>query len=244
MTTRERYRPLFASEKLMAGPPYRGCRISADYTGTALATLGESTMNDIGRLQGKGGRRAILQRGWRAFATQTPADSNGWIDQGDIDEIRDGMWGDAYPMPEVLHADFAWLWERLRTHGVSIALNLAAVPASDALRRYVGPVPHQVTLYRDEKDVVRDVCPMHAHSDTYRGHPVRKASVRKASLAIAGSNGKAFAELYPIGGWTAERLMREKKNRQIKALGSPEAIARARALGLDQAEAAVAAIER
>jgi len=201
-------KPLFASEKLLAGPPYRGCGISSDWHGTWLATDGESGINAIGRQKGQGGRRSDLQRGWTAFATQKPADSNGWVDMGDIPLIHDAMFGPGMPQPAGMHATPWRVWELIGDHAVSMAIHTGAVGSADAVRRYVNAVPHQVVAWKkrtiNSTRYVKIIDPMHGPSETYTGHWVKWTSLKKCALAIKDANGSIYAFRYPIGGWTQE----------------------------------------
>ena len=215
-------RPLFASEKLLAGPPYFGCGLSADFFGQMLATDNESGLNKWARQVGQGGRRATLQRGWRAFEQQIPPDSNGWVDQGDIELIRRAMWGADCEQPFIGRIPLSEAWSLIGDYAVSAAIDTSAVPASNAIRRYVGGVPHQVVWWKKKtvagKRMVKHMCPMHPPSNNYTGHWVRWADATKCAKAINGAQGEVFVILYPIGDWTAEQQLREKKNRQIAAV--------------------------
>lgn len=215
-------RPLFASEKLLAGPPYFGCGLSADFFAQMLATDNESGLNKYARQMGQGGRRATLQRGWNAFKRQVPADSNGWVDQGDIELIRRAMWGKDCEQPFIGRIPLSEVWESIGDYAVSAAIDTGAVPASDPIRRYVGAVPHQVVWWKKKKvngrRMVLHMCPMHPPSDSYQGHWVSWASATKCAKAIKGAQGEAFVILYPVGDWTAEAQLRRKKNRQIASV--------------------------
>ena len=208
-----KYRPLFASQFL---PPLsRGCRVSSVYHALALATTGESTLSSIGRTHSRAQRKAALQRGWRAFATQKPADSNGYPDQGDVTLIQDAI-EPGLPAPRLVDTDFPeMVWNRIGKDAVSIATDTGAVPASDALRKYGGAVAHQFVAYKrmtvngDRR--VKVIDSRHGHSNTYTGHWVKWSSLKKAAKAVSlrfggVAGGRIFAELYPIGGWTRERL--------------------------------------
>ena len=84
------YAPNFASEKLLAGPPYLGCRLSADWTATDIATRGESSRRDdftIGRLQVEGvgyraelsGKRLVLNVGYSHPVELEPPDDTSFV---------------------------------------------------------------------------------------------------------------------------------------------------------------------
>ena len=215
-------KPLNASEKLLAGPPYRGCGISSDWHGQWLATNGESGINRYGRQKRRDARRDDLQRGWDAFASQVPPDPNGWVDQGDVPLIRRAMWGDDCEQPFIGQLSLDEVWQKIGRYGVSIALNTAAVPATDAIRDYVGGVPHQVLAWRKGTPggvrKVRIICPMHPQSDAYIGHWVEWESLKTCALAIQDANGRAFVILYPVGKWTREALRRASQAATIARL--------------------------
>ena len=216
-------RPLFASEKLLAGPPYRGCGLSSDFFAQMLATDNEAGQNPYARQMGQGGRRGTMQRGWRAFTAQIPADSNGWVDQGDIELIRRAMWGDDCEQPFIGRIPLPDVWDAIGDYAVSIAIDTSAVPASDAIRKYLGGVPHQVVEWKKRGSGSgredKHMCPMHPPSDGYTGHWVKWSSVVKCAKAINGSQGEAFAILYPVGDWTEAQLLRVKKNKQLALVG-------------------------
>jgi hypothetical protein len=215
-------KPLNASEKLLAGPPYRGCGISSDWHGQWLATNGESGMNKYGRLKRPNARRDELQRGWDAFATQVPPDPNGWVDQGDIPLIRRAMWGDDCEQPFIGQLSVDEVWKKIGSFGVSIALDTAAVRATDAIRDHVDGVPHQVLAWRKSTRGgvrrVKIICPMHPQSDAYTGHWVKWKSLKTCALAIKDANDEAFVILYPVGKWTREALVRASRPATIKRL--------------------------
>jgi hypothetical protein len=216
MPTAAAYRPLpHPSEKLLERP-YRGCGLSSDWTCYALATLGETTLLPNGRHKSKSVVRGELQRGWDAFDSQVPADSNGWIDQGDMPAIRRTMWP-GLPQPPALNtANFDRIVDKLRDgYAVSIALRLSALPASSPLRKYTS-ADHQVPLYDfryiNGKGYTKRPDPMHAWSRTYTGEWVPVSDVKRAALAF----GKVYSWVFPIGGWTAEALMRKRKNAELR----------------------------
>ena len=230
------YSPNYASEKLLPGPPYMGCRVSADWAATDIATHGESSRRDDGRLKLKRARTQDLRKGWRAFATQTPADSNGWPDAGDVRRIHAG-WTDL-PMPLFVEThDFQDVWEAIGEYAVSIALRLRAVPANSPLRKYTS-ADHQMVAYRKRNgNEARVMDPMHPHSLTYQGVWVPRAHLATGARAI--EDGLIVAELYPAGEWTREALMRKRKNARIAriedAAAATEASLRARIAALEAA---------
>lgn len=214
-------KPLFASEKLLAGPPYRGCGISSDWHGTMLATDNEAGQNRYGRQKGKAARRRDLQRGWRAF--ESKYDDNGWVDRNDIARIHAAMFP-GLPQPTPYISTPAWVWDRIGGNAHSIAIDTGAVGASNAIRRYVGPVAHQVVAYK-RKTVngtrwVKIIDPMKGQSDLYTGHWVKWASLRKCALAIKGSNGRVLGFRFPVSKWTREAQMRQRKNDEIVQLNA------------------------
>ena len=208
------YAPNFASEKLLAGPPYLGCRISSDWIATDIATRGESSRRDDGRLKLKRARTKDLQRGWRAFATQQPADSNGTPDQGDVRLIHGAMFPDL-PDPILIGTrDWSEVWEMVGEYAVSLALRLRDVRPGSPLRKYTS-ADHQMVLYERGGGKAHVLDPMHAHSLTYQGVWAEQEDFRAGARGIA--NGLIVAEAYPAGEWTAEALMRKRKNRRIRA---------------------------
>lgn len=226
-------RPLFASEKLLA-PPYMGCGISSDWHGTMLATLNEAGQNKWARQKGQAARRADLKRGWAAF--RAGFDENGWVDRDDIPRIHAAMFP-TLPQPRAVAVPPAQFWAWLDgEYALSVAIQPGAVSASDAIRRYVGAVPHQVLAYqrrtRDGTDEVRIVDPMHAPSDVYAGHWVRWDSLRKCGMNVLGADGLMLAFRFPVGGWTQARLtaarINEKHAQEVATLKAEQAAARER----------------
>lgn len=216
MIVASRFRPLFASEKLLAGPPYRGCRVSTDWNGTSMATLGESALLPDGRIGGKAMRTLDLKAGWRGFIST--ADDNGWPDQGDVAEMHERMFPEL-PQPAVLQLT-RWdeVIDLLDRNALGIALRLSALPASSPLRKYTS-ADHQVLIWDRAGAKVRRLDPMHDHSLTYAGEWVPLADVRKAAGAIEPS-GAYFVEVYPIGGWTAEARARRQLRTRLEAAAS------------------------
>ena len=206
-----RYKPNFASERLLPGPPYKGCGISSDWIATDIATFGESSRLPTGRTKLKKARTADLRRGWRAFKAKP--DSNGIPDTNDLERIHAGMFPDLPQPSQLFTRDMREVIEALDDgYALSIALRLSALPPSSDLRRYTA-ADHQVVLYGRKGGTTTRVDPMHRHSLSYTGDPVSLAEVEKAAKAI--ENGLILAWRYPIGGWTAEALMRKRKNRRI-----------------------------
>ena len=87
-----------------------------------------------------------------------------------------------------------------------MAIHTGAVGSTDAVRRYVNAVPHQVVAWKKRTingtRHVKVIDPMHGPSDSYTGHWVRWTSLKKCALAIKGANGGVYAFRFPIGGWT------------------------------------------
>jgi len=190
----------------------RSCRLGAGATGTDIATLGESTRNASGYLKGRHGRRRILQRGWDAFLRT--GDSNGIPDQNDVIVMHRAMFP-GLPDPAVIQTrDFDSLWRKHGAFAISWALDLRAVPADSVLRKYVNPVPHQMTTYQ-YRNVIRVVDPWKQHDPSYHGlsHPRLRSDIRKAARAMAG--GLIFAELYPVGQWTEAARVAAAKDERI-----------------------------
>jgi hypothetical protein len=241
------YVPPFASERTIHDPepgaPYRGCRVTCIYCCVAIATRGESTTTNRGRTHDLGARRAALQRGWNAFANQTPADSNGWPDQSDVVIIQDAI-APGLPRPKVrTSTDGADLWERIPTNAISLAIYTGAVPPGNAIRRYVGAVAHQVVVYRRKvvngDKLVKIIDPMHPQSKTYEGHWVSWSALKKCAKAVpaslgGGPGGRFFYETYPKGGWTAEARARRALNGRIASLLLDASGLKSRADGLER----------
>jgi hypothetical protein len=210
-------KPLYASEKLLPGPPYRGCGIASDWNATMIATANEAGLNRHARQVGQGGRRAALKRGWAAFASQVPADENGWVDRNDIPRIHRAMFGNTIPQPGAFVATPEWTWDHIGPSALSLAIDTGAVDATDAVRRFVGPVAHQVVAWqkrtRDGTRQVRIIDPMYKPSNVYVGHWVDWSSLRKCALAIG--NGKVLGFEYPAGGWTQAQLTSDRKTAVI-----------------------------
>jgi hypothetical protein len=207
-------KPVFYSERLWN---LKSCGIASIANACALATHNESALTAQGWTKGKAGRRADLLRGWKAFKSEP--DNNGIPDQADVERMLKAMYA-WLPMPRNTRASMSQVWDWLDGHAVSIALDLSAVPAVDALRRYTNPVAHQVVIYDRQtvngRRVVRCIDPMHPHSNIYRGHRVNWDSVKRAALSIG--NGRAFVQVYPINGWTDCDASVEQKNQRIAYL--------------------------
>jgi len=214
-------RPLNASEKLLAGPPYFGCGLSADFLCQMLATSNEAGRNKWQREMGTGAKRRTLQRGWDRFEQQIPPDSNGWVDQGDIQLIRRAMWGQDCEQPFIGRIPLDEVWEAIGDYAVSAAIDTGAVGAGHPIRRWVGAVPHQVVWWAKRvvkgTKMVKHYCPMHPPGKrAYSGHWVKWQDAAKCAKAIKGSAGQAFVVLYPIGDWTEANLVRQRKNTVIR----------------------------
>jgi hypothetical protein len=196
------YRVVFASEQLLGpvdGPLSRGCRVSTLHHGYQVATLGEYVLLPTGRLKGRAALTADLRRGWRGFeSTHDPDDP----DQGDVPEICRRL-APGLPLPVITESsDWGDVLAHLDTgKAVSIALKLSRLPASSPLRKYTAAA-HQVLIYGRRNGDTLLVDPMHPPSDTYRGEWVPLGDVRQAAEGF----GKFYFELFPIGGFTQEKL--------------------------------------
>jgi hypothetical protein len=221
MTDPSRLIPFQASERLHRDPKwgFTLCRGSSEWAGTGIASLNESVLNENGRYRGKEGRRRDLGKAWSAAGRGRPS-----YNQGHVLKMHHAM----FPgMPDpilVATRDFDNLWGLLGKEfgdfAISIALDLSALPASDALRQNTGPVGHQVVLYRKRvkngKGQARVLDPMAPYSDTDVGYWAKRSSISKAAKAIEG--GLVICELYPVGAWTSFRNIRRAKNAEIKEL--------------------------
>lgn len=232
-------RPWFASER-WGSAPYRTCRVSADFHATMVATDNEANLNDFARPRGKRGREKVLRRGWKAFLDQTPADANGWADQGDVIRIHRAMFP-GLPDPKLGSSkDPSRVLDLIGPNAVSLAIDTSVLPPTDAVRRYVGAVAHQGVAYevrtRDGRREVKWIDAMHPPSDTYTGHWVLWSSLVRGARAIGGSNTFYF-ELYPAGQWTDAAL--EEANWQSVVMRKNDRITRLKAdLEAEQKETA------
>jgi len=209
-----RYAPNFASEKLLPGPPYKGCGVASDWIATDIATFGESSRQASGRIKLKTARTRDLKRGWAAFKARP--DSNGIPDTDDLERIHAGMFPDLPQPVQLKTRDFREVIEALDDgYAISIALMLSALPASSSLRAFTS-ADHQVVIVGRNNAKTTRLDPMHGHSLTYTGDPVLLADVETAAKAI--EHGLILGWLYPRGGWTAESLLRKRKNRQIQLI--------------------------
>lgn len=213
VTTRS-YRLLFYSEKLLprVNGYYTGCRIATHANGCALATNGESTLTRAGRTKGRAGRRADLVRGWQGTGDTTRSSYN----QAHISGMSQRMYP-WLPQPTRFNTtDWSRVVEKLDEYAIGIAVRLSALPTSAELDDYTR-ADHQILIYdRLRGDETWAVDPMHNHSSKYRGDKVPLAEVRKAAAAIEA--GTFVCELYPLGGWTAERLSTRELRSDIAQL--------------------------
>ena len=192
--------PAFWSERLLPHP-WTGCRIASDANATTIATLNESAMTASHRPKGRAAKTADLRRGMRAFAASGDVDLP---DQGEAYAIHRAMFP-GLPLPRLWSgARWAEVIAEVGSHAVSISLDLHAAPAGSPLLRWTGPVGHQVVLWRIKGDMVKVIDPMHPPGETYTGTWVDISHVKACALAIG--EGKVYAESFPAGGWTAERL--------------------------------------
>ena len=230
------YAPNFASERLLPGPPFRGCGLSADWVATDLATLGESSRRPDGQLKGTPWRRGDLQRGWKAF--KKVPDSNGIPDTGDAIRIHRAMFPDLPDMEQLSTRDWRDVVSALDDKmAVSIAVRLSALPAASSMRQYTS-ADHQVVLYGRKRGTTTRVDPMHQQSNRYSGDTVDLGDVRAAAEAI--ENGLILAWVYPIEGWTAEELLWDRLQRRIRNIkdraAETEQALEARIRALEQAQ--------
>jgi hypothetical protein len=209
----DKYRPPDASERLMPGPPYRGCRISSDFYCTAFATLGESTLAPAGGEMSRAAIKAVLNRGWAGF--KRAGDENGWPDQGDVDDYHGAMFPNL-PMPRLVTTrDFDEVRSLVGRFVVSIALRLSALPASSPLRKFTS-ADHQLCWFDVGNGMGSIIDPMGpVGGDGKARYLAPVAHIREAALAIPlvkdGPPGRTvIAELYPKGGWTAESLAKRE----------------------------------
>lgn len=188
-------------------PSYKGCGISTDWHGTAFATLGESTVDPTGKRKGKDKMARDLKRGWRAFKAEP--DFNGIPDTGDLIRIHDGMFPGLPDPIKFWTRDWSEVMDQLETHVVSIAVRLSALPLDQKVDPYTR-ADHQVLMAKRHADKARTYGPMRPHSMSYRGHMAPLSEIRQAARAI--ENGLILTWLYPIGGWTQERLTARRLN--------------------------------
>ena len=210
-----------ASERILPKDPkygYVGCRFSADWGGTGMATLGESTLRPDGRLKGRDWRRSELMDAWEAAGK-----GRSGYNQGHVPEIHEAMFP-GLPQPiRAVTRDFSDdLWAHLGTapsygdHAISVALELSVLAGSSPLRRHTGPVAHQVTLTQRRGSEAKVLDGMAPYNEKNTGYWAPRSDIAKAAKAI--EEGLVVFELYPIGGWTQERLMKRRKNQQLAAL--------------------------
>jgi hypothetical protein len=192
-------RPFFYSERLLDGPPFKGCRVATLANGYALATSNESVLLPTARYKSRAGRTADLRRGWRAF--ESKFDSNGIPDRDDIPRICEAMFPEL-SKPELASGQFSFADALSAGLAISVALKLSVLPASSELRAYTS-ADHQVLLYGLSQDgrQTRRLDPMHGHSDAYLGEWVPLEDVRQAARPFG-----FLVELFPIGGWTQAKL--------------------------------------
>ena len=208
----------FASEKLLPKHPvhgFTGCRIATIYHGYALATNNVAVLNKQFKPEFRKGRRVRLQAGWDGTKDKDRDSYN----QSHVPLIAGAMFK-GLPKPSVHQGSFKDAWDRLdEGFAVSLAVHLPTVcdddPNSPACR--YTKAPHQILLVdRRFKEGVSEglvVDPMAPIGDptakkleAYHGHWVRRNVLRKAALAFPTAEGKAFYELFPIGGWTGKAV--------------------------------------
>lgn len=213
-------RPFFFTELNATGSINLACGTATGANCTMVATSNEGNLSGKGRHRGRGGRLALVKKGWKAFTTQDPPDANGWADQSDVIRMHRAMFPNL-PDPTVTREAPGDVWEAIGPYAVSIAVDMGKVPASSPARRWVNGVPHQGMAWKRKiiggEKWVKWVCPMHPASDTFTGVWVKWGQLVKGAKALD-TGGEMFIDLYPAGEWTAEARMREKKGRKIDAL--------------------------
>ena len=218
--------PFFFTEIQATGPISKACRTATIANCMMDATDNEAALNDKGRHRSKAGRLAVVRTGWSAFLRQTPADANGWADQGDVLLMKRAMFP-GYPDPIVTRKPPSEVWSDIGDYSVSLAIDTSVIPASSPVRKWVGAVPHQGKAYKrmtaNGVKWVKWVCPMHPASDTFAGVWVRWSHLVKGAKALPGAQGEMFVELFPRGQWTAERRKAASKNKQLAVVNTRNA---------------------
>ena len=186
-------------------PSYRGCGISTDWHGTAFATLGETTVDRTGKRKDRRALTRDLKRGWKAFRAEP--DSNGIPDTGDLVRIHAAMFPKTPDPIQFWTRDWSEVMDQFEDHVISIAVRLSALPQDQRVDPYTR-ADHQVLLARRDGDRARVYGPMRPHSMSYRGHMAPLSEVRESAKAI--EDGLILTWLYPIGGWTKQRLTARK----------------------------------
>jgi len=216
------YSPYFVSERVLGTVPGCGftfCRGASDWNATGFATLGESAIADDGHPKSTTERKRDLQRGINGTGAPTRCSFN----TSHVAGYHGAMFPDL-PMPiKVVTEDFGDdLWSHLGSgpsigdYVISIALDLSVLPGVSPLRQYTGPVGHQVVLWKRRSGAAKVLDPMRPQSGSYTGDWVSRSQIVKAAKAI--EEGLVIAELYPIGQWTREAMLRRKKNGRISDL--------------------------
>jgi len=218
MTKTERYSPHQASEKLIK--PYTLCRASADWAASGGATMGETAQGRNGRFKVKATRRADLER-----AKQAAGPDRSSYNQSHVDIMHQAMFPGLPNPTHVVTRDFGEdLWRHLGqgptgpVEGdfvISVALDLSVLGSSSPLRRWTGPVAHQVALWKrnNDNDQAYVLDGMAPYSTGDPGYWAPRSDLAKAAKAI--EEGLVICELYPVAGWTAERLKAKEKNKTI-----------------------------
>lgn len=215
MIVPSRYRPPFASERLLkpTASGFNGCRLSAAWSGIAVATLGESTMTPTGNVKGTAGRRADL----RKMLQGTGEPNRDGFNQSHVAGYHAAV---GQPAPDIFSGSFEKLWG-----DKNAAYTIAGHPRgmtgtkimSLASSRGWSNVSHELLLLHNRKSdscVIYD--PMHPQSGSYRGDRVPKAEIRRFMTNPAvGIGGALNAERYPVGGWTAERKTKRRLESRI-----------------------------
>ena len=220
-----------ASEKLVT--PYTLCRASADFAATMGASLNELGIGANGRPLTKMARRARLLKAKRAAG----ADRSGYK-QTDVVNMHQAMFPGS-PNPILVATDqFADdLWQHLGQNSrnkqqdgpragdfvISLSVDLSAVPASSPLRRWCGPVNHQIALWvrNPDNDAAFVLDGMSPYTSGNNGYWAPRAHIARGAKAI--EEGLIICELYPVGAWTEAQLATAEKQVTIRELRKTQA---------------------
>src|SRR3990167_4076441 len=168
-----RYRPPVASERLLPKTIhcFNGCRLSAAWSGAAVATLGESTLLPNGRPKGVAARKRDLERMLKATGEPNRAGFN----QGHVPAIHDAL---DVPTPERWTGTFEELWAD-EDAAFSIAGNPQDIAGASTLERLAAQrgwsgADHELLLLpkRGTRGAILD--PMRPQGGSYAGGRVPK----------------------------------------------------------------------
>ena len=210
-----RYRPPVASERLLPKTihGYNGCRLSAAWSGAAVATLGESTLLPNGRLKGVAARKRDLERMLRATGEPNRVGFN----QSHVPAIHDAL---GVPTPEPWTGTFEELW-RDEGAAFTIAGNPQDIAGASTLERLAAQrgwsgADHELLLLPRRGTHGTIIDPMRPQGGSYSGDRVPKAEVRQfmRSREIE-AGGRPVAERYPVGGWTQAALATRRLRRRL-----------------------------